>query len=355
VRIRIIVHGHILYRFQSNGGIYLEYGYMTAEEVGIQNHICVLPYGENGKSVKSLWSKSDLIPYQYYLVNNHAVDHMFRGFIFNPVSGREDHYIYPMFANFGKEAQKEDWKIALTRLFEKNYNLDALARNTRSGQKTDVWITIPYPAISQTKFGQINDIECNFQNESHRELAIRWWIYRFRRMWKKSTHLHSKLSFKGFVWQRVSIDENDKYLVKQITDYIRSKGLLSLWLQQYGSCSCIDWKELGFDASCTHPNFYGNSGHDFTWIANSTTFAHYYRVGMQIVFGKGEMFKDRHLYDYLNYGVYNKYMNESLLVYQFPNQTMSDIYHDHLDQYNAIYSFIKKTYTPVYPTAAFPA
>lgn len=328
---------------------------MTAEDLGVQNHICVLPYGENSDTGKVLWSKKDLRPYQYYLKNDHSVDQLFRGFIFNPINGREGHYIYPMYADFGEKAQKEDWIIALKRLFRRKYNLGALAKNTKSGVKTDVWITIPYPNRSQTHFGGLNGKILNFKNEDDRVVAIKWWISRFRKMWKDAGPLHDSLSFKGFVWQRASISADDENLVKKVNNYIHRLGYLSLWLQQYGSGGCSDWKEFGFDATCTHPNFYGNSGHDFSWIANSTVFANYYRTGMQIVFGKGELFKDGHLYDHLNYGIYNDYMNSSLLVYRFPNQTMRHIYKNHPDQYKALYSFIKKTYTPVYPTAAFPA
>ncbi|MGV3463829.1 MAG: DUF4855 domain-containing protein, partial [Heyndrickxia sp.] len=316
---------------------------------------CVLPYGENSDTGKSLWSTADLKPYQSYLVNDRSADRLFRGFIFNPINGREDHYLYPIYADFGELADIEDWKIALERLFTSGYNLDALSINTKAGFKTDVWVTIPYPNPSQTNFGTVDGRELNFNNNADREEAIKWWILNFQNKWNQATSLHEALSFKGFVWQRASITATDENLVKSINHFIRSNGFLSLWLQQYGSCGCPDWKEFGFDASCTNPNFYGNTDHDFSWIANSTVFANYYRLGMQVFFGKGDLFKDRHLYDYLNYGIYNNYMNDSLLVYQFPNQTMRDIYENNLDQYIALYSFTRKTYQPVYPTAAFPA
>ncbi|MDV2887993.1 hypothetical protein RYX45_22775, partial [Alkalihalophilus pseudofirmus] len=66
------------------------------------------------------------------------------------------------------------------------------------------------------------------------------------------------------------------------------------------------------------------------------------------------LYKENHLLDYLNYGVYNEYMNKSLLVFQSPNQTMREIYQNHPNEYAYLYSFIQKAYTPIYPTAAFP-
>lgn len=329
--------------------------YMTAEELGIQNHICVLPYGEEVENGIKNWTTDDLKPYLNYLVNGVALDSMFNGLIFNPISGRKNHFMYPMYTDFGELPQKKDWKIALNRLFKANYNFDAAASNTREGKQTDIWVTIPYPVISQSNFGRLDSDVLNFSNDEDRFTAMQWWITKFLSKWDEAPHLHQKLVFRGFVWPRASIAEQDENIVKRVTAFIREKGLRSLWLQQYGSTGCVEWKEFGFDAACTHPNYYGMTGPDYTWIANSTVFARYYRTGMQITFGQGALYKERHLLDYLNFGVYNEYMNKSLLVFQFPNQKMWDIYNNHLTEYIYLYSFIRNTYMPVYPTATFPA
>lgn len=343
-------------RTSSKGGISLSTNqYLSAEELGVQNHICLLPCGEKSESGIINWTTKDLKPYQSYLVNGASVDAMFGGLIFNPVSGRKNHFIYPMYADFGVTAEKKDWKMALQRLFLKNYNFDAVANNTKNGKKTDIWVTMPYPILTQTKFGKIYGERLNFKVEENRFTAVEWWINRFLKKWENTKQLHEKLAFKGFVWPRSSIDGRDENFVKKVTALIREKGLLSLWLQQYGSTGCVEWKEFGFDAACTHPNFYGTTGPDYKWIANSTVFAKYYHLGMQIAFGKGILFKENHLLDYLNYGVYSEYMDKSLLVFQFPNQTMRDIYENQSADYDYIYSFIKKTYLPIYPTATFPS
>lgn len=329
--------------------------YMTASEIGVQNHIVVLPCGEDSESGVTTWTKEALLPYQSYLEYGHVVDRLFKGLIFNSVSGRENHFLNPMYADFGNLAEKKDWDMALRRLFSKDCNFDAAAFNTHHGTKTDIWVTLPYPMQTQTEFGKVKDHDLNFRVEQYRFSALKWWIKKFLKKWERSSHLHEKLSFKGFVWPRASIDSGDEDLVQKVTAYIRNNGLLSLWLQQYGSAGCIKWKEYGFDASCTHPNFYGKTWPDYTWIPNTTVFAKYYHVGMQIVFGKGVLYQDNHLQDYLNYGVYNEYMNDSLLVYQFPNQKMQDIYINNPQDYKRLYSFIKGAYQPVYPTAAFPS
>lgn len=329
--------------------------YITAEELGVQNHICLLPCGRKSESGISKWTAHDLKPYQNYIVEDEAVDTMFSGLIFQPVTGRTRHYLHPMYSNLGLNAQRKDWEVALKRLYLEDYNFDAAAKNTEQGNITDIWVTLPYPNPTQTKFGKVDNKVLNFKMDSDRFAALKWWIDRFLEEWELAEHLHQYLKFRGFVWPRVAIDSGDEELVINVNHYIRSKDLLTLWLQQYGSAGCVEWDKFGFDASCTHPNFYGNKGPDFPWIANSTVFAKYYHLGMQITFGKGLLYKKNHLLDYLNYGVYNDYMNDSLLVFQFPNQTMRDIYLNHPEEYAYLHSFIKKTYTPCYPTAAFPS
>jgi hypothetical protein len=329
--------------------------YISAEELGVQNHLCLLPYGEETENGITNWTAEDLKPYQSYLVNDVPIDSMFGGLIFNPINGRKDHFIYPMYTDFGILPEKQDWQLAIKRLFMDDYNLDAAAKNTLRGKKTDIWVTIPYPILTQTKFGFLKGKTINFKIEENRFEAMRWWIKKFLYKWEDFKHLHNKLTFRGFVWPRASIDSRDESLVKKITAYIHKKELLSLWLQQYGSVGCVEWKEFGFDAACTHPNFYGTTGPDYTWIVNSTVFAKYFHTGMQITFGKGLLYKENHLLDYLNYGVYNEYMNKSLIVFQFPNQTIRDIYENYPTQYGYLYCFIKKAYVPIYPTAAFPA
>ena len=345
--------------------------YMSAEELGVQNHICLLPCKKDFESRITEWTAKDLKPYQLFLVNGKANNTLFKGLIFNPISVREDYFIKSSHRNYAtsldqnKEwyktinefflkinssfrnyatllAGKKEWNEALDNLFLKNFNFDAAATNTEIGKKTDIWVTLPYP----------NHII--FKQESDRLNMLEWWIEMFLMKWKNAYHLHEKLSFKGFVWPRASIDRTDKILVKSVTEHIRKNGFLSLWLQQYGSSGCVEWSEFGFDASCTHPNYYGKIGPDFAWISNTTVFAKHYHIGMQISFGKGFLFQENHELDYLNYGVYNDYMKDSLLVFHFPNQTINEIYENNPDLYNYLFAFINKSYKPVYPTAAFP-
>jgi hypothetical protein len=114
----------------------------------------------------------------------------------------------------------------------------------------------------------------------------------------------------------------------------------------------VDWRALGFDLVCVNPNYYGNTNHDFNWITNAAAFAQLYKTGLQINYGKGIIFNDTHLLDYLNLGLpqYNNYINNRILVFQFHNQRLADVCVNEPHYYKNIYGFIKGKYTKVnYP------
>lgn len=318
--------------------------FLSADDLGIQNHLCLLPYGD--ESENTTWTSENIKPYLHYLENGVEVGRMFNGLIFQAISGRTKHYLYPMYAYLGETAEKEDWKLAIERLFDEEVNFNAVALNTAAGETTDIWVTLPYPMLTQTTFGKKKGKMLNFSMEEDRYRALKWWIDKFLKQWDKATHLHEKLNFRGFVWPRASIDEIDGKLVRKINAYIRLNGYMSFWLQQYGSAGCIKWRWFGFDAACSHPNFYGVMGPDHKWINSTAIFAKCYDLGIQITAGRGTMFKDKQLLDYLDYGYYTGYMKESLLVYQFPFQTIQELITQHPDEYALLHSFINKTYKP---------
>lgn len=319
-------------------------GYLTAEELSIQNHLCVLPCGDVSEVDKVNWSIEDLKYYQNYFVGGEPVDTMFRAFIFNPIRMRNNYYINAMHTGLGKQARKNDWILAINNLFKDNVNFKALAQNTKEGETTDIWVTIPYPNPLQKNFGKIQGNKLDFSNEDDRIKAVKWWIDSFLMRWEKEENLHKKLSFKGFVWQRNSISASDDNIVKETNEYIHQNGYLSLWLFNYGSSGCAEWKEFQFDAACANPNYYGKTEIDIQWIINATAFSQHFHTGMQIMYGKGEFFNDTHLFDYLNLGATHGYMDKSLIVFQFPNQTMEMIYKNNVNEYIQLYTFIKKTF-----------
>lgn len=325
--------------------------YLSASDLGVNNHICMLPCGGLSPKQQRLWSASDLDVYVSYISQGKKTDQLFGGFIFNGICTRDDYYIYPLYVGFGKPSTKKDWSIWIEQLFRKDTNLSALHETVRAHQRAnvDVWVSIPYPHPFQTSFGKVRGRTLNFQTEADRFEAVRWWILQFLKRWDKEKKHLNKLNFKGFLWQREAIDPHDEPLVKETNRLLKTKQVLSMWLPNFGSYGVINWRKMGFDLAAVNANFYGNTSYDYQWVRHAATFAQTFHTGMQILYGKGLIYNETHLLDYLNLGLPSQlnYMHQSVLIYQFPNQTLNDIFKENVQYYKHLYLFTKGLYKGV--------
>lgn len=328
--------------------------YLSPNDLSVKNHIALLPCGSLEKSRNVKWTTEELKYYLSYVINGSSLDRMFGGVIFNPIIGREGHFIHPLYTGFGNPVVKRDWQEALDNLFKAGENIPAAS--LVAFEPVDIWVCLPYPDQSQKSFGEVDGKMLDFRLEEDRYLALSWWIREFLAKWNNHSASLSQLSFKGFVWQREALQAEDISLLKRINSFIHSNNLLSMWLANYGSTGVLDSKDYGFDACSVNPNYYGNSGHDYQWINNTSNFIKYYKMGMQINYGKGMIFSEHHLADYLNLGLpgYNNYLEDCLIVYQFHNITMKEAYINSIVDYIRIYCGIKNIYTKVdYPGISY--
>lgn len=328
--------------------------YLSPKMLQVKNHLAVIPCGSLEKTRQIKWTAEELRYYVSYVIDGVSLDRMFGGLIFNPIVGREGHFIHPIFTGFGSPVEKKDWEEALNYLFHPSENIPAASQV--AFEPIDIWVCIPYPDQSQTSFGRVAFKNLDFTIEDDRFTAITWWIQEFLKRWNKEKNKFPLLNFRGFVWQRETIHSDDVPLVKRVNFFIKSNKLLSMWLPNYGGVGVLDSRDYGFDACCVNPNYYGNTVQDFQWINNSSLFVRYYNLGTQINYGKGLIFGENHLVDYLNLGLpeYNNYLQESLVVYQIHNTTMREAYTSSIVDYIRLYSGIKGIFTKVdYPNISY--
>ncbi|CAM3564806.1 DUF4855 domain-containing protein [Marinicrinis lubricantis] len=324
--------------------------YLSPDKLNIHNHLCVLPCGGLSEKDDVKWTEKELEPAVWYLLEGKRVDRMFGGFVFNAISCRKDRYLYPLYMGFGELPDMEDWKEWINTLFRGGENLHAL--QSLANRPLDVWVSVPYPHHFQEQFGVVNGKMLDFRDEEDRFQAVKWWIDLFMQRWNAEQPVLSHLNFRGFLWARESVDEGDTGLAKRYNAYVKEKGAHSLWLPNYGTYGIVDSSTLGFDVTLVNPNYYGNTPYGMEWIQHTSDFAQIYHTGMQVIFGKGFVYNDVHLLDYLNFGLpeYKRYMTKTLIAYQFPNQTVRTIYEQRFVDYIRIYSFIKGIYAKVnYP------
>lgn len=309
----------------------------------VQNQVAVLPCGALPHEPGTAWTEPALRPYTFFLLNDGTViDTMFRGFAFVPMSLRPGYFLHPLFAALCAAADQTDWLQWIDELFRPDVNLPAL--NACARDAVDVWIGLPYPHLFQTRFGQVNGRDLNFDETDDRVIAVSWWIDQFMLRWQQEKGAYGKLQLRGFLWCREAVlPHEDLHLVKAVNDCVHRHGLLSLWLPNYGSYLVDQWAELGFDISALSSNYRGNTHYQSDWLTNTSMAARVYNNGMQVVFGKGLIFSDNHYLDYWNLGGddFSGYMRKSFLVFQFPNHTVGDIYHHRFIDYFHLYSFVK--------------
>ena len=321
-------------------------GYLSPSALQIENHVVVLPCGGFTDKEPLTWSEHDVAKYVSYYSNGVPIDRMFGGVIFSAISSGSDRFLHPLYIGFGDASNKDDWTAWIELLFSPNVNLQALFQSVKrnNGLPIDVWVSLPYPHPTQENFGDVDGSILNFESEDDRYSALTWWMNEFIKRWEIEEDLHEGLTFRGFLWQREAIDENDEHVVRRTNAHAKKLGLYSIWLPNYRSYGYAKCNELGFDVTGLNPNYYGNTPCDYQWIHHTNKFASIYGTGLQITFGKGLVYSEHHLLDYLNLNLVNKSIRDCFFVYQFPNQTINDIYASQLIDYKRLYSFIKGTY-----------
>lgn len=325
--------------------------YLSSEKLNVKNHLAVIPCGSLMKDRETRWTEEELKYYVSYVINGQSLDRMFGGLIFNPIVGRAGRFIHPLYTAFGYPVERKDWLEAIHYLFRPGENIRAAEKV--AFEPIDIWVAIPYPEQTGNYFGKVFRRPLSFRLEDDRFLAAAWWIDEFIKRWyKEKLALSPRLTFRGFVWQREGIHEVDENLVKRVNEHIKQRGYLSLWLTNYGGVGMLNAYDYGFDACCVSPNYYGNTPQDYQWINNTCLFTREYNMGIQINYGRGMLFDENHLVDYLNLGLpqYNDYLQNSLVVYQFHQTTMKEAYLNSTVDYIRLYSGIKGLYTKVdYP------
>jgi hypothetical protein len=323
------------------------FGYLTAEELGIRNNIAILPCGSLDSEQPALWTAEDLKPYASYMPEDRALDSLFGGFVFKPVLSSGRRYFDPLYVGFRPPANRQDWEEWILDLFREGVQLHALAE--AGSDRPDVWITLPYPHPHLRDFGNPYDPareSLNFTRNQDRLEALKWWIGEWLEAWSKHRSIGQKLRFAGFVWPRDSIGSSDLQLVKTVNAHLRSLGLKSMWICNYGSLGADQWKRLGFDAAVVYSNYTGTGPYDIGWLRNACLFAKAIRTGFLIVKGRGVIYSEGHFDDYLRCGLPENqdFMGAALKVYSFPQHSLTEWMRSEPEQYEKLYRFIKGTF-----------
>ncbi|MBE3554348.1 MAG: DUF4855 domain-containing protein [Thermicanus sp.] len=313
--------------------------YLSAESVGVNNHILVCPYlSVNLGGEERIWTEEDLLPHLFYLHQGKVVDRFFGGVLFEAPRAMNGETLSPLMLGLGKEGTKEGWEEALGALFRKDANLSALLKVSKrdsSPKGTDLWIALPYPHPSPTAFSRMG---------GRKEALIRW-IRDFMELWRTlgPSEAGHRVRLCGFAWTKSSIDSIDEALLPELAREIHALGLKWIWLQNYGTAKAAEGKGMGFDAVFVRPTYLGEDPRGERWILSAARWASFQQFGL-ILWGD-ERVSSHQMIDFLNAGQ-GTFMS-SFQIYEVGEKGIIPYYQRQDPLYVYLYAYTKGAYARI--------
>ena len=367
------------------------------------NHLkhLVLLYGDSRKP----WTRESL---KHYIVHfgsdNKPDDWFFDSFLLiNAKSRSGKDYVADV--NLGKSmsgegdfftacspnpADKTDWEDLLDFYFGNDGTLHTLDTTIEelSGivlppeHRRNIVLTLPYPHISQEKFGAIvpGESDLNFsikgQDLAHateaRLKAEAWFVDEIMKRW--SNKRFKNLNLLGVYWIFETVyrawDVDDHVLLKELRKHINSKGLKFVWIPFYATYNfhlLENYAKYYFDMAFLQPNFlfykYGKYIETASGVAKrcgaGIEMEYYLELNEPISIKDEKHIRFR---EYLNAGVTHGYMTESACAHFQGADSLERMYRHReaieREFYEDIYRFVKgtyevKPYPPVPPRSTF--
>lgn len=193
---------------------------------------------------------------------------------------------------------KEGWQEWIDTIFQSEKQLKRLDEAVENGKaalhdpnhKVKVVLSLPYPALSQTDWGELDGEPLNFnpiegsQERSYndRYKAVKWLIDSIEERWKQLSTKNLELA--GYYWDGETVNmaaQFEKQLIKDTADYIHRRKGNFFWIPYYGAPGYMDWKEMDFDAVMLQPN-YSFANVDVGRLERAAQMAHYFGTGIEL-------------------------------------------------------------------------
>lgn len=205
---------------------------------------------------------STFLPNVAYLENGVAKDTMFDGFAF--MGSNTFFYDYGNEDGGKKAMTKKDWmNYIYTYEFREGYNVDALENAVGQVKnalempeyKAGVFLCISAPVKRVTNWGELNGKTLNFsESDEDRVEALKWFVDEQIKVFNERDYQNIELC--GFYYYHETCSEEDKAYLPAITDYVRSKGYITVWSPYYLAKGYDKWQEFGFDRVAMQANYF---------------------------------------------------------------------------------------------------
>lgn len=165
-----------------------------------------------------------------------------------------------------------DWVTLLDNYFSEEYNLSALDEATRQlketlsldkSHTTSVYLTIPFPKISDADFGDYDGDGKSDRIGSTDDCikVMRWFIDEINARWEKAGY--ENLTLKGYFYFSEAISDTyydyESELAAKAVSLIHEYGLYSVMIPFYQASGIDKVYDIGFDAALMQPNLSFNA------------------------------------------------------------------------------------------------
>ena len=206
------------------------------------------------------WNKDKFAPYVATdAVDGKPAEWLFDGFLFLEIYCTQERGFAKWYRKEG--ARKEDWIGLIDQYLSPNRDITAL--NACVGEKRaeiggtfhrrKVVLSLPEPIAKQTDWGELNGRALDFNNDLDRLEAVKWYIDLLIDRFTDADLENLQLS--GFYWLTEQATHTRTF-VRDVANYIHSKGLYFYWIPYFGSDGYTQWREFGFDYAYLQPNHF---------------------------------------------------------------------------------------------------
>ncbi|HOK10049.1 MAG TPA: DUF4855 domain-containing protein [Candidatus Hydrogenedens sp.] len=330
------------------------------EKINNQSPLFTLPKNMcliyHGSSTRRQWKADDFIPYLIYHDKETANSTpLFDAFLLIEYRTSDGKYFWGE-KNEKQIADVKDWawlaQVWHTCLNELNEAVKNLHNKNVIKEDIGIIITIPEPSLNFKNFGSLSAeaSNLNFQNETDRITAIRWYIEKV--ITEFSSAHYSNLKLLGFYWLGESIPPEMENTVKQTADIIHQANLLFFWIPYFTANNVWAWKKLGFDFMFYQPNyFFEGKGGDIR-LGLTAYRVEQFNCGVEIELDDRILNSDVHQLRFLKYvqaGAQFKWNQRPMAWYQ-ANDTIYKLVKSENEKQQEIYQtiarFITQTYQP---------
>lgn len=206
------------------------------------------------------WNKDKFAPYVATdAVDGKPAEWLFDGFLFLEIYCTQERGFAKWYRKEG--ARKEDWVGLIDQYLSPNRDIAALndcvgeKRKEIGGEfhRRKVVLSLPEPIGKQTDWGEINGKKLDFNNDLDRLESVKWYIDLLIERFTAANLENLQLS--GFYWLTEQATHTRSF-VRDVADYIHSKGLDFYWIPYFGSDGYTQWQEFGFDYAYLQPNHF---------------------------------------------------------------------------------------------------